>query len=143
MKVPVVALPVYFSVPVRLATPLLKLAAWLRTLLYPGAEAGDGPAERRVGDDVTLSVEALKVVTVLPKQSCAVSVFVPVKAAPLVWGPARTKANFARAAGADGDGEAVGAGGGDRAVGGDDDGGLGLVEVHRARVARSRSRRRW
>jgi hypothetical protein len=43
---------------------------------------------------VTLSVDALNVVTVFPQLSSAVSVFVPVNATPLVCGLVRLHTNF-------------------------------------------------
>ena len=81
---------------VKLATPLTKSPA-LFNLLTP-----DRPLivpSTGLGVMVTLLVEALNEVMVLPPESLAVKVFVPVKAVPLIWGVAATKSKWSSAPG--------------------------------------------
>ncbi len=67
MKVPIAALPVYFMPSeVRLATPPAKSLARLRTLFAPVPRPLTVPVSGETAVMVTLSVEALKVETVLP-----------------------------------------------------------------------------
>jgi hypothetical protein len=90
VKVPLLALPVYFKPRVvRLATPELKSAAPVS--LFPPDNPDIVPVSGVTAAIVTLLVEALKLVTVLLPISCAVNVFVPVKATPSVCGDARVK----------------------------------------------------
>ena len=78
----------------RFATPLLKSPAWLST--FAGVSSpGRAPESGATAVIVTGFEAALKVVIVFPPTSCAVSVFVPVNAAPLACGLARANANFA------------------------------------------------
>src|SRR5437899_2138896 len=97
VNVPVVALPVYF-IPnvVRLATPELKFPAWFSRLLAPEPRPETVPVNGALATMVTLSVAALNAVTVLPQVSCAVRVFVPVKATAFVCGLVRLSANCAK-----------------------------------------------
>ncbi|CAM3913917.1 hypothetical protein AQAU111925_13225 [Aquirufa aurantiipilula] len=79
---------------VKFAIPLLKSAA-LFNLFVP-----DKPVMLPVKLVVTVTLlpEALKLVTVLPYASCAVKVFVPVKAVPFTCGLAKLTANLLKLA---------------------------------------------
>ena len=91
VNVPPLALPVYFNPSVvRLATPEVKSAAFVSLLVPDNPDIV--PVNGVTAAIVTVLVEALKLLKVLLPISCAVSVFVPVKATPSVCGEARTKA---------------------------------------------------
>ena len=90
VNVPPLTLPVYFNPRVvKLATPEVKSAAPVS--LLPPDNPDIVPVNGVTAAIVTLSIEALKPVTVLLPISCAVNVFVPVKATPSVCGDARVK----------------------------------------------------
>jgi len=90
VNVPPLTLPVYFNPSVvRLATPELKSAALVN--LFPPDSPDIVPVSGVTAVIVTLSIEALKLLTVLLPISCAVNVFAPVKATPSVCGDARVK----------------------------------------------------
>ncbi|CAM4371253.1 hypothetical protein AQBE111736_13730 [Aquirufa beregesia] len=97
LKVPVPTVPVNFKPKlVKSATPLVKSPAWFSTLFVPEPNPLMVPVNVLV--TVTLLVLAAKVVTVLPYASCAVKVFVPVKAVPLVCGLAKLATNLSNVA---------------------------------------------
>ncbi|CAM3492593.1 hypothetical protein AQEC111735_12110 [Aquirufa ecclesiirivi] len=78
-----------------MATPLTKSPALFKT--FPPDNPEITPVKLVVA--VMLSVEALKLVTVFPYASCAVMVFVPVKATPLVCGEVNETANLSNVLG--------------------------------------------
>ncbi len=79
-----------------MATPLVKSPAWLSTLA--GVSRPETvPVSGALAVMVTLLAEALKFVMTLPEASLAVSVLVPVKATPSVWGLAAAKVKLATA----------------------------------------------
>ena len=81
---------------VRLATPLEKSVAWFNTFEPWIPETV--PLSGELAVTVTLLLAALKFVTVLSYRSWAVSVLIPVKTTPSVWGLAATKAKWSKAA---------------------------------------------
>ena len=93
VKVLTSAFPVYFKPRlVRFATPELK-SETLFNLFVPDKPLSD-PVKGELTVIVTVLVEALKVVIVLPLASCAVRVFVPVKVTPVVCGLVILNANL-------------------------------------------------
>ncbi|CAM3491415.1 hypothetical protein AQEC111735_12005 [Aquirufa ecclesiirivi] len=89
-KVPVPAVPVKINFDVKLATPFTKSPAPVN-LLVP-----DNPviAPVKLLETVTLFTLASNVVTVFAQKSCAVKVFVPVKAVPFTCGLVKDAANL-------------------------------------------------
>jgi hypothetical protein len=93
VKVPDPMVPVNFKPKlVKFATPLEKLANWLITLFTPLPNPLTVPIKLVV--TVMLLPEASNPVTVFPYASCAVKVFVPVKAVPFVCGLVKLTANL-------------------------------------------------
>ena len=73
----------------------MKSAAWFKT--FDPWRPDTVPVSGESAVMATLLAEALKPVIVLPPMSWAVSVLIPVKTAPLVWGVAKAKVKWSRA----------------------------------------------
>ncbi|CAM3922705.1 hypothetical protein AQAU111925_13480 [Aquirufa aurantiipilula] len=91
VNVPEPEVPVNFKPKlVKLATPLVKSASLFNTFVPDNPDI----APVKVVLTVIVFAAALKLVTVFPYASCAVKVFVPVKAVPLTCGLVKLTANL-------------------------------------------------